>query len=113
MSLPQRTTIRARPSTSTVRGAASERSAALATSTHDISVVHPCLEPRFLGHHALIPRRVERQLDAGLAYCRYALDLVLHVVDQDIAHAAAGGREREADFDGARAVLIGLRRAVV
>src|SRR6185312_9560457 len=113
MSLPQRTTIRARPSTSTLRGAASESSAALPTSIHGISVVHSCLEACLLGHHALVPGRVERQLDACFAHRGYALDLVLHVIDQDLAHPAAGGRESQAHLAGACPVLVGLHGAVV
>src|SRR5512146_655149 len=105
--------MRAIPSNSTERGAASETSAALPTSIQDTSVVHPCLEPRLFGHHALVPGGIERQLDARFPYGGDALDLVPDVVDQDLAHAAAGGGEGQAHLDGSGAILVGLDGTVV
>src|SRR5438105_5398989 len=51
---------------------------------------HPGLQARGLGHHGLVPGRIEGELDARLAHRRDPLDLVAHVLDQDIAHATAG-----------------------
>src|SRR5690606_41299215 len=51
---------------------------------------HPGFQARGLGHHALVPRRVEYQLDVGLGDRRDHLQLAAYVVDQDLAHAATG-----------------------
>src|SRR5437879_8187857 len=66
---------------------------------------HAGLEPGGVRHHRLIPGRIERQLDARLAHRRDALDLVFHVIDEDVTHAAARGGACHLDIAAARAVL--------
>src|SRR5437764_13794913 len=67
---------------------------------------HPGLQARGLGHHGLVPGWIEGELDARLAHRRDPLDLVAHVLDQDIAHATAGGGKCYLDFHGAGAILV-------
>src|ERR1700689_1366810 len=67
---------------------------------------HSGLQPRFVRHHAVIPRRIEDQLDVGSRHRGHQLYLVTHVLHQNLAHAAARGGERHLDGDVAR--LIGV-----
>src|SRR5213593_3556878 len=49
-----------------------------------------------LGHPALVPGRVQLDLYVGFLHPGQGQDLALDVLAQDVAHPAAGGREREA-----------------
>src|SRR2546421_9090720 len=74
---------------------------------------HAGLESGGVRHHRLIPGRIERQLDARLAHRRDALDLVFHVIDEDVAHAAPGGGECDLDLDTAGTVVVSSHLALV
>src|SRR5256885_4611732 len=108
-SAPQRTTTTGTPSISTERGAVSLTASAPPISTHRElmrPLKHPGLQARGLGHHALVPGGIEGQRHARLAHRRDALDLVAHVIDQDLAHAATGGGEGDLHLQRAGAVLV-------
>src|SRR5215469_12918481 len=103
-----------KPSTSTGRGCSGSTSAAAPTSCQvtDTSK-HPRLQPRRFGHHRLVPGRIEHELHARLFDGWNALDLVARVVDQDIAHAAAGGGESHLLFYHPRPIALGLDFALI
>src|SRR3954463_6907340 len=49
---------------------------------------HPCLQAGRLGHHRLIPGRVEHQLDVRPGHRRDDFQLLFNVLHQDVSHAA-------------------------
>src|SRR5580700_4658748 len=114
---PQRTRIMGTPSTSTARGAVSLTSSTPPTSTQCELMrylsKHARLQTCRLGHHGLVPGRIEGELHLDLAHGWNALNLIAHVVDQDIAHAAPRGGEGDLDFHRARAVRVRFDLAFV
>src|SRR5215831_10842611 len=54
-----------------------------------------------LGHPALVPRRVERDLDVDVRHAGHRARPPLHLLGQRLRGGAAGGRERHADGHGA------------
>src|SRR3989440_208245 len=67
---------------------------------------HPGLQARGLGHHGLVPGGIEGERHARLAHGRAPLDLVAHVLHQNLAHAAPRGGEGDLRLHGAGAVLV-------
>src|SRR5204862_6113386 len=107
-------TITGTPSTSAERGSDSPTASAppmsiqaelMAAGAAGVSE-HPGLEPRRFGHHGLVPGRIDGELDARLAHRGDPSDPVAHVLDQDIAHATAGGGKRDLAVHGAGAILV-------
>src|SRR5215472_16698058 len=60
---------------------------------------HSELQLRGVGHHLQAPRRIEHDLDVGLAHVRHGHELRLDVFAEDVAHAAARRGEGELDVD--------------
>src|SRR5215467_3556009 len=58
------------------------------------------LESCGLGHSALVPRRVERDLDADVRHARHVAHPPLHLLGQHLRGGAARGRERHAHGHG-------------
>src|SRR5882757_5139285 len=67
---------------------------------------HAGLQPRLFRHHGLVPRQIEHQFDIGPGYRRNDLDLVAHILHQDLAHAAAGRGQGHFDVDRARRIFV-------
>src|SRR5215469_8583557 len=119
-SLPQRTITTGMPSTSADSGAFSLSASSPPISTHlelmqssAAPSEHSGLQACSLGHHALVPRRIEGELDACLADRRDPSKLVAHVINQDVPHAAARGGEGDLDVHRPCAVLVLLYVAIV
>src|SRR5690625_7865542 len=74
---------------------------------------HAGFELGLVGHHRIVPRRVEDHVDVGLDHGGNHLDFFAHVVDQDVAHAAAGCGQGQLDVDTALARLAVLEADVV
>src|SRR3569832_1149477 len=103
-------------STSTMRRAPGGSSSNLATVVQsDIATSRPRLkqaglQARRLGHAALIPLRLEHELDVHIGDVGRAAHLALHVLLQDRAHAAA--RRGERHLDVAAVAALGQRHDV-
>src|SRR6267154_4941122 len=67
---------------------------------------HAGLQPRFVRHHGLVPRRVEHQFHVGSRHSGNDFDLAAHVLDQDLAHAAAGRGQGHLDVDVAGRIVV-------
>src|ERR1022692_134688 len=70
------------------------------------SLQHAGLQPRLIRHHGVVPRRVEHQFDIDTCYGRNDLHLVANVLNQDLAHTAAGRGQGHFDVDGSRRILV-------
>src|SRR6202522_4220312 len=67
---------------------------------------HSRLQTSLLGHHAVIPWRIEHQLHVRARHGGNDLHLIAHILNQNLPHAAAGSRERHLDVDRAGIVDI-------
>ena len=63
-------------------------------------------QPRSLGHHAGVPRRIEGKLDVDLCNPRNDAQLGAHVLHQNLAHAAPRGGQRHHDKDVVTAIRV-------
>src|SRR6187549_833959 len=95
-------------SRSTIAGSFGTSASARFTSIQSdtASVHHAGLQSGGFGHHVVIPRRVEDELDVELRQRRDEAQLVSHVLHEDLTHAAARCRERHLHLDAARTVAV-------
>src|SRR5882724_4918626 len=67
---------------------------------------HAGLQPRLIRHHGLVPRRVEDQFHVGPRHGRNDFNLAAHVLDQGLAHAAAGRGQGHFNVDRAGRIVV-------
>src|SRR5689334_17096424 len=100
------------PPTSASRCREALRSVAEPMSVHSDMVVaispseHAGLQPGRLGHHRLIPRRIEHQLDVGDRDGRNDFQLLFDVLHQHVTHPASRCGQRESYIEGPLAVRL-------
>src|SRR3954463_8392324 len=74
---------------------------------------HSRLQARGLGHHRLVPWRIEHELDVGRRDGRDDLELLTDILHEHVAHAAPGRGQGEPHVDLALAVRSRTDRAFV